>query len=213
MRVIHAVGGEHSGTSMNSAPLEILSEKGVVTFLSMCRSYLESELYKKALNARRNVSVHPSAEIDPDATFETNGTIAVGPDCRIREHVVIAPSGGRITVGENSLVNVFGTLLGHGSVDIGADVLIGPHTTIVAGNHTFDDPDTPIVQQEVASVGIEIRDDVWIGANCAVLDGVTLGTGSVVAAGSVVTESVPAYTVVGGAPAEQISDRGEPPSS
>ncbi|GAA0553188.1 acyltransferase [Halorubrum ejinorense] len=192
---------------MNANPLEVLTDKGVVTFLSMCRSYLESELYKRTLDARHNVSVHPSAEIDPETKFDTSGTITVGRDCRIRKYAVIAPSGGRISIGENSLVNVFGTLMGHGPVDIGTDVLIGPHTTVVAGNHTFDDPETPIVRQDVVGTGIEVRDDVWIGANCVVLDGVTLGEGSVVAAGSVVTESVPAHTVVGGAPAEKIGER------
>lgn len=198
---------------MNANPLKILSEKGIVTFLLMCRSYLEGELYKMILNARHNVSVHPSAEVDPETKFDTNGKITVGRDCRIRRYAVIAPSGGRISIGENSLVNASGMLIGHGSVDVGTDVLIGPHTTIVAGNHTFDDPDTPIVQQEVAGKGIEIRDDVWIGANCTVLDGVTLGEGSIVAAGSVVTESVPARAIVAGAPAEKIDDRGESRSS
>ena len=193
---------------MNANPLELFSDKGVVTFLSMCKSYLEEGLYKRTLNARHNVSVHPSAEIDPETKFDTNGTITVGRDCRIRKYVVIAPSGGRIDIGENSLVNSFGMIMGRGPVEIGADVLIGPHTTVVAGNHTFDDPDTPIVQQDVVGTGITIRDDVWIGANCAVLDGVTIGEGSVVAAGSVVTESVPDHTVVGGAPAEEIGDRG-----
>lgn len=194
---------------MNANPLKILSEKGVVTFLLMCRSYLGGELYKMTLNARHNVSVHPSAEVDPETKFDTNGTITVGRGCRIRKYAVIAPSGGRISIGENSLVNAFGMLIGHGSIEIGTDVLIGPHTTIAAGNHTFDDPDTSIVRQDVVGRGIEIRDDVWIGANCVVLDGVTLGEGCVVAAGSVVTESVPARTIVAGAPAEQIGERSE----
>lgn len=194
---------------MNANPLKLVSDKGLVTFLFMCRSYLESELHKRILNARHNVSVHPSADVSPETKFDTSGTISIGRDCRIRRYAVIAPSGGRISIGENSLVNVFGTLMGHGSVDIGADVLIGPHTTIVAGNHTFDDPNTPIVQQDVVGKGIDIHDDVWIGANCTVLDGVTLEEGSVVAAGSVVTESVAARTVVGGAPAKKIGDRGE----
>ena len=188
--------------------LDILINKGVVTFVSMCRSFLTEELYKRTLNARRNVSVHSSAEIDPETKFDTNGRIIIGRDCRIRKYAVLSPSGGRIEIGENSLINVFGTLLGHGSIEVGADVLVGPHTTIVAANHTFDDPDTPIVQQKIASEGIEIYDDVWIGANCTVLDGVTLGEGCVVAAGSVVTESVPEYTIVAGTPAKKVGDRG-----
>jgi acetyltransferase-like isoleucine patch superfamily enzyme len=98
-------------------------------------------------------------------------------------------------------------LLGAGSIRIGTDVLIGPHTVITASNHTFSDPDTSIVRQEISKEGIDIHDDVWIGANCTILDGVTLGEGAVVAAGSVVTESVPEYAVVAGAPAKQVKTR------
>jgi acetyltransferase-like isoleucine patch superfamily enzyme len=104
-------------------------------------------------------------------------------------------------------VNVFGTLLGHGSIRLGTDVLVGPHTTIVAANHTYTDPDVPVARQDVSREGIEIHDDVWIGANCTILDGTTIGEGSVVAAGSVVTESVPPYTVVAGVPAEEVAKR------
>ncbi|WP_434531453.1 acyltransferase [Haloarcula sp. NS06] len=98
-------------------------------------------------------------------------------------------------------------LLGHGSIRIGTDVLIGPHTVLAAANHTFSDPKAPIIQQEISKEGIKINDDVWVGANCTILDGVTLGEGSVVAAGSVVTEPVPENAVVAGVPAKQIGTR------
>lgn len=198
---------------MNVKPLTVLADKGMVSFASLCWSYIRGELYKRMLNARHNVSVHPSAQVDPETKFDTNGHIAIGRDCRIRKYVALSPSGGRIDIDDNSLVNVSGVLLGHGSIEIGTDVLIGPQTTIVAANHTFDDTDTPVAQQPIGGAGIEIRDDVWIGANCTILDGVTLGEGCVVAAGSVVTESVPRYTVVGGTPAKKIRNRGEDGSS
>jgi len=192
---------------MHSNPLKLLAEKGPVTFLLMCRSFLAEEIHRALLDRRRNVTVHPSVEVDSDATFGTAGTVTVARDCRIRERVVVSPSGGHIEIGENSLLNISVTLLGHGSITLGSDVLVGPQTTIVAANHTYEDPDTRIVQQEITREGIEIRDDVWIGANCTVLDGVTIGEGAVVAAGSVVTDSVPPYTVVAGAPAEVVSER------
>jgi acetyltransferase-like isoleucine patch superfamily enzyme len=53
---------------------------------------------------------------------------------------------------------------------------------------------------------IKIEDDVWIGANAIILKGVTLGRGCVVAAGSVVTKSVPAHCLVGGNPARVIKE-------
>lgn len=192
---------------MNSNLRQLLADKGPVTFLLLCKSFLSDELHRAILDKRRNVTVHPSVEVDSNATFGTSGTVSVARDCRIRKHVVVSPSGGHIEIGANSLLNVSVTLLGQGSITLGEDVLVGPQTTIVAANHTFDDPDTRIVHQEITGEGIEIRDDVWIGSNTTVLDGVTIGEGAVVAAGSVVTESIPPYTVVAGAPAEEVGTR------
>lgn len=55
--------------------------------------------------------------------------------------------------------------------------------------------------------GIVIEDNVWIGANCVILDGVTIGTGSIIAAGSVVSRSVAPYTILGGNTAKIIRIR------
>lgn len=186
---------------------EILKEKGLVTTAEICKSYISGELYRYYLDHRENVSIHSSAEIHPSSKFGDNGSIMISSDCRIRRNAVISPSGGRIEIGENSLVNSFSMLIGSGSIQIGADTLIGPHTVITAANHTFSDSHTPIVRQEISKEGIEIHDDVWISANCTILDGVTLGEGCVVAAGSVVTESVPEYAVVAGTPAKQVKTR------
>jgi virginiamycin A acetyltransferase len=54
---------------------------------------------------------------------------------------------------------------------------------------------------------IIIKNDVWIGVNCTILDGITIGNGAVIAAGSVVTKDVPAYAIVGGNPAKLIKYR------
>ena len=54
---------------------------------------------------------------------------------------------------------------------------------------------------------ITIGDNVWLGAKCLIMQGVTIGDGVVVAAGSVVTKSIPAYTIVAGTPAKHIKER------
>ncbi len=66
---------------------------------------------------------------------------------------------------------------------------------------------TFLVSQGLNKKGIKIGDNVWIGAGCTILDGVEIGTGSVVAAGSVVTKSVESYTIVAGVPAKVIKKR------
>jgi acetyltransferase-like isoleucine patch superfamily enzyme len=71
----------------------------------------------------------------------------------------------------------------------------------------FDNPDILIRDQGVAYQTVIIEDDCWIAANSIILAGVTIGKGSVVAAGSVVTENVAPYSVVAGVPAKFIKSR------
>lgn len=60
----------------------------------------------------------------------------------------------------------------------------------------FSDTETSIKSQGVKQKGITIEDDCWIGSNVTILDGVTIGRGSVVGAGTLVTRSIPAGSVV-----------------
>jgi len=94
-----------------------------------------------------------------------------------------------------------------GGVEIGNNTLIGYRTQILSSNHII-----PSNRGEIFSSGhlhqkVTIGRDVWIGANCIILPGVTIGDGSVVAAGSVVTKDVGDFTIVAGVPARTIKKR------
>lgn len=94
-----------------------------------------------------------------------------------------------------------------GGVSIGNRTLVGYRTQILSSNHVI-----PVGRGRVFGSGhekaaVEIGCDVWIGANCVILPGVSIGEGAVVAAGSVVTKAVPAYTIVAGVPAKVIRER------
>jgi len=94
------------------------------------------------------------------------------------------------------------------SLKIGKDVMMGPDVCIFNRNHKFDDISIPMWLQGVEdSRNVIIEDDVWIGARVIILPGVTIGKGSVIGAGSVVTHDVPAYSVCGGNPARVIKYR------
>ena len=103
---------------------------------------------------------------------------------------------------------------------IGRKVLFGPHPTIITGDHRIDLVGKFIADVTVAEKFIEgenpfdqpvvIEDDVWCGANVTILKGVTIGRGSVVAAGAVVTKSFPPYSVIGGVPAKLLRMRFTP---
>lgn len=97
------------------------------------------------------------------------------------------------------------------AIRIGNNVMFGPRVTIVGGGHN-----TTVVGRPMSSVhektgnedlGVVIEDDVWVGSGAIILRGVTLGRGSIVAAGAVVTKSSPPYSVIGGSPASVLKFR------
>ena len=100
-------------------------------------------------------------------------------------------------------------IYGHGDTIIGDNVLIAGGCMIIPANHNFRTKQLPIVEQGLTAQGIKIHSDVWIGHGCSVLDNVTLGQGSVVAAGSVVNKSCPPFSVLAGVPACVIKTRRE----
>jgi acetyltransferase-like isoleucine patch superfamily enzyme len=187
--------------------LALLVERGPFTLATIVWARVTSELRRHRLSARHNISIHPSVDIERGTKFGYDGSVDIAEGCSIGRYSVISPSGGFVSLGRNSLLNVSVALLGNGGIDIGEDVLVGPNTTIVAANHQFGQTDEPINAQSLSAEGITIHDDVWIGAGCTVLDGITLSEGAVVAAGSIVTSSVPENTVVAGVPAEVIDSR------
>lgn len=85
---------------------------------------------------------------------------------------------------------------------------IAAHTVIIPANHNFDRMDLPISRQGLTTKGINIGNDVWIGANVVILDGVEIGDGCVIGASSVVTKSIPNNSVAVGNPAKVIKSRG-----
>ena len=100
-------------------------------------------------------------------------------------------------------------------IKIGEYVMFGPNVTCITGGHRTD-----VLGRYMMSIkdseklpeddrDIVFEGDNWIGANVTILKGVTVGVGSVVAAGAVVTKNVPPYSIVGGVPAKVIKMRFE----
>lgn len=117
-----------------------------------------------------------------------------------------------ITIGNNTFigrnVTISTSQSGRSPISIGNNVLIAERVQIIGGNHALDRADIPINQQGEGKQGaIIIEDDVWIGASSIILTGITIGKGSVIAAGSVVTKNVEPYSVVAGNPARFIKSR------
>ena len=88
-----------------------------------------------------------------------------------------------------------------GPVTLGNYVTLGSNVQVTGLTHNYLDVTCPIAKQGVTPNRTIIEDDVWIGGNSCINQGITIGTHCIVAAGSVVTKSVPPYSVVGGNPA------------
>lgn len=92
---------------------------------------------------------------------------------------------------------------------IGNNIMIGPNLVIECDNHIYDKiGETMFQNRHVRNVkGVNIKDDVWIGANVIILPGVTIGEGSIIGAGSVVTKDIPEYSICVGNPCKKVKDR------
>lgn len=113
-------------------------------------------------------------------------------------------NGKNIQVGEDFLANYNVTILDVAPVRIGDFCMIGPNTLITSAGH----PLSPAGRRQklVTAKPVTIGDDVWIGGNCTILPGVTIGNNVVVAAGAVVTRDVPDNCVIAGVPAKVIKE-------
>lgn len=109
---------------------------------------------------------------------------------------------GDIIIGDHTRIGMHETIIG--PVTIGNYCGFGQGTIITALIHTINDTNQRIFDQEFAVKPIIIEDDVMIGANASIMPGVTIGTHSVVAAGSVVTKDIPPHSLVAGVPAKII---------
>ena len=132
----------------------------------------------------------------------------------ISRGVMIRPSsyyGGNIgiglTMGEGSSIGSYGYVGCSGKISIGKNVMFGPNCSLFAENHIFDDTKTTIKSQGVKQKGITIEDDCWIGSSVIILDGVTIGRGSVVGAGTLVTKNIPVESVVIDVRSKKTSER------
>jgi len=107
--------------------------------------------------------------------------------------------GYNISLGRNVYMNHNCTILDAAPVTLGDNVMIGPHVTLSTATHPLQASQRKdgITQAKA----ITIADDVWIGMGVNILPGVSVGTGAVIAAGSVVTKDIPEHVLVAGVPA------------
>lgn len=172
------------------------------------------ELYKKICmyikNYSKNVKIK-TPYISKDVKLGKN--VIIGKNCRISSGC---------TIGDNTYIN-YNTVI-DAKVKIGKFCSIAPNVYIAPGNHTYSYLTThpilydkfwqkrlniPISNMQDKKKETVIGNDVWIGVNATILEGIKIGNGAIVGASSVVTKDVEEYAIVVGNPAKKIKYRFE----
>jgi acetyltransferase-like isoleucine patch superfamily enzyme len=142
-------------------------------------------------------------------SFNEHGKIILHKGVDLDRGVDIKAHGGCIKLGSGTYIGPYACIAGPGNIKIGENCMIAAHSGIYSNNHIFSDPTVLIREQGTTNKGITIEDDCWLGTGVKVMDGVTIGRGSVIGAGAVVTKDIPPYSVAVGVPAKVISQRGK----
>lgn len=152
-----------------------------------------------------------------------NKYLFIDSECIISGRFIFESGEGRVTIGCHTYIGN-STFISRSSIDIGNNVTIAWGCTIYDhDSHSLDFLERrKDIMDEMADIRkgvsfiknkkwdvvntkpIKICNDAWIGMNCIILKGVTIGEGAIVGAGSVVTKDVPAWTVVAGNPAKVV---------
>jgi acetyltransferase-like isoleucine patch superfamily enzyme len=129
--------------------------------------------------------------------------VRIGAFSRIIISISFNDLGTFIRIGNNVGIGEYAHLGGAGGLSIGDNCIIGPYLSCHPENHVFE-KEGLIRMQGVTRKGIDIGKNCWIGAKVTILDGVKIGDNCVIAAGAVVTKSMPPNSVIGGVPAKVI---------
>lgn len=190
--------------------------------------YLFRSLGKNAVIGRnvclrqpRKVSIGNGSVIDDNSRITVAGSMDAF--IRIGNKVFLGPY--TVCSSRNAFIDIYDyTSIGShcriasmgGKIQIGEYVMIGAFCYLGGGNHSIENINKPMARQEFKSKGgVTLEDDVWLGGHVTVLDGVTIGRGTVVGACSLVTRDIPPYSIAFGIPAKVQGHRksGQSPKS
>jgi acetyltransferase-like isoleucine patch superfamily enzyme len=146
--------------------------------------------------------------ISRQARVQFSPQISFGKGTVVKPFAVIQTQGGQIRIGHDSAISSFDHITtGTKDVKIGNCVRIAPSVTILGGSRNFRAKSVRIMDQGSFHDGVNIGDDVLIGAGAVIMPGCRIGEGAVIGANSVVNMDIPPYSIVAGVPAKIIGQR------
>lgn len=133
--------------------------------------------------------------------------VGIGSFSRVIVSTSLNDIGKGIKIGNNVGIGEYAYLGGAGGLEIGDDCIVGQYLSCHPENHNYEQENELIRNQGVNRKGIKIGSNCWLGSKVTILDGVSIGNGSIIAAGAVVTSSFPENSIIGGVPAKLLKKR------
>lgn len=142
-----------------------------------------------------------------DAKGTTNRGISIGNGVFVGRNTILSCKNGDIVLDDEANLGFNVEVFSAARVRIGKRVLVAAYTYLVGGDHLYDRVDVPVLHQGRTARGIEVDDNVWLGAHVVVADGAVIGRDAIVGAGAVVTGEIPPFHIAAGVPARLVRDR------
>ncbi len=179
-------------------------------------------LFKKVgrgISFGRNITVrHPNkivignnVVIDDNCMLDAKGVSNKGIEIKdgvfIGRNTILSCKDGNITLGENTNIGFNCELCSANDLNIGKNTLIAAYVYFVAGDHTYNVTDKPVIEQIGRSQGINVGENCWFGVKATVFDGVNIGNDVIIGASAVVNTDIPSFSIAVGIPAKVIKSR------
>jgi acetyltransferase-like isoleucine patch superfamily enzyme len=184
-------------------------------YRSLFKSMGKNVVLGKGLTIRHpsKISLGNNVAIDDfcalDARGDEESEITIGEKSIIGRNAILRTKNGKIVIGKGCCVGSLSILSSSSTLTIGENTLIASCNYLIAGGqHAFEQVNVPIASQGMISKGgINVGNNVWIGARGTVLDGCSIGDNAIIGACSLVNKSIPDYAIAYGVPAKMTRDR------
>lgn len=157
------------------------------------------------------IAIGDDVVIDDGCVLDAKGTdnegIRIGSGVFVGRNTILSCKNGDIVVDDRANIGFNCEIFSASRVRLGKDTLVAAYTYLVGGDHLYGRTDVPVLHQGRTARGIEVDDNVWLGAHVVVADGSRVGRDAIVGAGAVVIGEIPPFHVAAGVPAKVLRDR------
>jgi acetyltransferase-like isoleucine patch superfamily enzyme len=157
------------------------------------------------------IAIADNVVVDDNCCLDAKGTdnrgISIGSGVFVGRNTILSCKNGDIVVDDHANLGFNCEIFSASRVRVGRSVLMAAYTYLVGGDHLFDRVDIPVLEQGRTARGIDVDDNVWLGAHVVVTDGSRVGRDAIVGAGAIVVGEIPEFAIAAGIPAKVLRDR------